>query len=210
MYRAGFRWLLCGFEAANPRILTNIEKRASLDDNTRAVEIAKRHGLKVKALMSCGHPGETEQSVNDIREWLIGVGVDDFDCSIITTYPGTPYFDLAQPHASLPDVWTYTHPATGDRLHAYEVDFLQTADYYKGDPKGGYKSFVFSDFLSSEELVQARDQVERDVRDKLKIPFNTSRPALRFEHSMGQGLPDFMLRTTALGRSGTAKSHSAA
>jgi len=26
MYRAGFRWLLCGFEAANPRILINIDK----------------------------------------------------------------------------------------------------------------------------------------------------------------------------------------
>lgn len=211
MYRAGFRWLLCGFEAAHPRILTNIEKRASLDDNTRAVEIAKRHGLKVKALMSCGHPGETERSVHDISDWLIGVGVDDFDCTIITTYPGTPYFDLAQPHSSQPDVWTYTHPGTGDRLHAYEVDFLQTADYYKGDPEGGYKSFVFTDFLSSEELVRARDHVEREVREKLGIPFNTSRPALRFEHSMGQGLPDFMLRTTGRTNLGlAAKSHSVA
>ena len=56
MYRAGFRWLLSGFEAANPRILENIQKRATIDDNTRAVETAKNAGLKVKALMSCGHP----------------------------------------------------------------------------------------------------------------------------------------------------------
>src|SRR5262249_563757 len=26
MYRAGFRWLLCGFEAGHPRILANIQK----------------------------------------------------------------------------------------------------------------------------------------------------------------------------------------
>jgi len=70
-------------------------------------------------------------------------------------YPGTPYFDLAQPHPGQAGVWTYTHPGTGDRLHAREVDFLRTADYYKGDPQGGYKSFVFTDFMSSEALVQA-------------------------------------------------------
>ena len=75
MYRAGFRWLLCGFEAADPRILTNIQKRATLDDNTRAVEIAKRRNLKVKALMSIGHPGENEQSALAIQKWLVEVGV---------------------------------------------------------------------------------------------------------------------------------------
>lgn len=198
MYAAGFRWLLCGFEAANPRILTNIEKRATLADNSRAVEIAKRHGLKVKALMSLGHPGETERSALDIRDWLIGAGVDDFDCTIITTYPGTPYYDRAVPHETLPDVWTYTQPQTGDRLHAYEVDFTQTPDYYKGDPDGGYKAYVFTDSLSSTDLVRLRDQIERDVRRALNIPFNPSRAALRFEHSMGQGLPDFILRSSHL------------
>jgi len=76
MYRAGFRWLLCGFEAANPRILENIQKRASLEDNSRAVEIAKKHGLKVKALMSIGHPGESEQSALDVRNWLIKMEIE--------------------------------------------------------------------------------------------------------------------------------------
>lgn len=197
MYRAGFRWLLCGFEAAHPRILENIQKRASLADNTRAVQIAKKYGLKVKALMSVGHPGETEESILAVRDWLIEMQVDDFDCTVITTYPGTPYFDLAVPHEKLPGVWTYVQPKTGDRLHAYDVDFTTTPDYYKGDPNGGYKAFVFTDSLSSEEIVSLRDRVETDVRRELGISFNSGRAALRFEHSMGQGLPDFILRTTA-------------
>src|SRR5579872_4477861 len=71
MRRAGFRWLLCGFEAANPRILTTIEKRATLDDNDRCVAVAKKHGLKIKALMSVGHPGEHEDSIGDIKDWLV-------------------------------------------------------------------------------------------------------------------------------------------
>jgi anaerobic magnesium-protoporphyrin IX monomethyl ester cyclase len=196
MYRAGFRWLLCGFEAASPRILQNINKKASLADNDRCVEIAKRHGLKIKALMSCGHPGETEESIGDIRDWLIRNDVDEFDCTVITTYPGTPYYDLATPHPTQANVWTYTQPQTGDRLHAYEIDYTVCADYYKGDPNGGYKSFVFTDHLTAEQIVTLRNRVESEVRSALRIPFNPGAVALRYEHSMGQGLPDFIHRAS--------------
>jgi hypothetical protein len=202
MYRAGFRWLLCGFEAASPHILENINKRATLEDNTRVLEIARRHGLKVKALMSIGHPGETEESIRALHDWLLEVKPDDFDCTIITTYPGTPYYDEAVPHPTDPDVWTYTCKRGGDRLHAFDVDFSKVAEYYKGDPNGGYRAYVFTDHLSSEKLVELRDWVERDVRERLNIPFNPSAAALRYEHSMGQhgpgSLPHFILRSSRL------------
>jgi radical SAM superfamily enzyme YgiQ (UPF0313 family) len=197
MYRAGFRWLLVGFEAADPRILENINKKATVSDNSRAMDIAKKFGLKVKALMSCGHPGETEESITAARDWLIGNQVDDFDCTIITPYPGTPYHDLAKPHADLRRVWTYTHPKSGDRLHQYEVDYMETANFYKGIPNSGYQSFVFTDALSPERLVAMRDWLEDDVRRILGIPFNQSRAALRYEHSMGQSIPSFIVRSTA-------------
>lgn len=194
MYRAGFRWVLCGFEAANPRILENIDKIATLEDNTRAVGYAKKYGLKVKALMSVGHPGESEQSILDVRNWLIDCKVDDFDCTVITTYPGTPYYDVAVRHPELPNVWTYTHKKTGDHLYAYELDYTETPDYYKGDPNGGYKSYVFTDYLSADQIVKLRDQVEREVRAALSIPFYNAKSAIRYEHSMGQGLPQSLYR----------------
>lgn len=200
MRRAGFRWLLCGFEAANPRILENINKRATLEDNDRVIEIAKKHDLKVKALMSVGHPGETEQSILDVRDWLISRKPDDFDCTVITTYPGTPYFDEAVPHDTLPNVWTYTCKKSGDRLHADDVDFTKVAEYYKGDPDGGYHSYVFTDHLSGEEIVKLRDRLESEVRTTLSIPFNPGKPGIRYEHSMGQGpLPLSILRESNLG-----------
>lgn len=194
MYKAGFRWILSGFESADPRILKNIEKNATLEDNTRVIEIAHRYNLKVKALMSVGHPGETKESVLAIRDWLIKMKVDDFDCTIITTYPGTPYYDLAKPVKDKPGIWCYTCEKTGDNLYAYELDHTETADYYKGDPNGGYISYVFTDYLTSKDLVELRDVVERDVRQTLGIQFNQGSIALRYEHSMGQGLPDTIYR----------------
>ena len=198
MYRAGFRWILSGFESAHPRILQNIDKMATLADNTQVVNIAHKYGLKVKALMSVGHPGETKESILTIKNWLIDMKIDDFDCTVITTYPGTPYYDLAVPNADEQGVWTYTHKKTGDKLHAYDLDHTVTSDYYKGDPNGGYTSYVFTDALTSKEIVDLRDEVERDVRLALNISFNPGSVALRYEHSMGQGLPAMIYKESQL------------
>ncbi len=198
MHQAGFRWILVGFESGHERILTNIHKQATLDDNTRCLSIAKRHGLKVKALMSLGHPGESEATVRATRDWLVETRPDDFDATVITPYPGTPYFDEAVDTAA--GIWTYTFPGTGDRLHSYEVDYSRVAEYYKGIP-GTYQSYVYTDHLGADALVRLRDWLEADVRTTLGIPYPTAVSALRYEHSMGQGsLPPSILRTSAAGR----------
>lgn len=198
MYRAGFRWLLCGFEAGHERILTNINKRATLEDNTRVMEIASKHNLKVKALMSIGHAGETEETALAVRDWLLQVKPQDFDCTIISTYPGSPYYDDAVPHNTKKNIYTYTVKKTGDTLHSIDVDFTKTADYYKGTP-GEYRSLVFTDALSPEQVATLRDAIEKEVRDTLKIPFYAAAPGVRYEHSMGASneLPPFLLKRSS-------------
>lgn len=198
MYEAGFRWILVGFESGSPRILDNIRKMATEEENTRCVEIARRHGLKVKALMSIGHPGESRETIAATRDWLLKVRPDDFDATVITTYPGTPYYDDAvRVETPSGEAWMY-QSRNGDRLYAQEVDYRKVAEYYKGDPDGGYKAYVFTDHLSSTEIVEERDALERTVREELGIPFNPSRAAMRYEHSMGQPgmLPSNILRSS--------------
>jgi len=190
MYDAGFRWLLCGFESAHPRILRNINKKATLDDNTRMLRIAHAHGLKVKALMSFGHPAESEETIYATRDWLLAERPDDFDCTVITKYPGTPYWDHAVPSGDSNEVYCYTF--NGDRLYSQDVDFTRDAAYYKGVP-GDYTSYVWTDYLTPERLVKLRDEVEDEVRSKLHIPYPSAPTAIQFEHSMGQ-LPDHILR----------------
>ncbi len=194
MFEAGFRWILVGFESGHERILENIHKQASLADNTRCMDIAKRCGLKVKALLSVGHPGESQDTIRATHNWLLSVAPHDFDATVITTYPGTPYFDDAV--ETLPGIWTYTCPKSADRLHSIEVDYSQVAEYYKGVP-GRYRSYVYTDHLNGDELVQLRDWLEQDVRTQLQIPFNQCSIPIHFEHSMGQGpIPPSLLRST--------------
>jgi radical SAM superfamily enzyme YgiQ (UPF0313 family) len=203
MRRAGFRWLLSGFESAHPRILENINKKATLEDNTRVIEIARATDLKVKALMSMGHPGESEETAMAVRDWLIKMRPDDFDLTTITVYPGSPYADEALPHATEPGAFTYACKKSGDQLHSIDLDYTETSDYYKGAP-GEYRSYVWTDFLSSEEIVKLRDQIESEVRSTLGIPYNAGQPGIKYEASMGQlgpgarvALPSNILRTSA-------------
>ena len=182
MYEAGFRWILTGFESGSDRILKNIQKMATCDQNTRCMEIAHSHGLKVKALMSLGHAGESLETVMDTCSWLLQTKPDDLDVTVITPYPGSPYWDEA---VHLHDnVWRYTATKTGDFLYMEEVDFTQTADYYKG-VAGEYVSHVWTDELSQKELVDARDWLECVTKAELGIAMPPSASAVMYEHSTG-------------------------
>jgi anaerobic magnesium-protoporphyrin IX monomethyl ester cyclase len=189
MYGAGFRWLLCGFESAHPRILRNINKKATLEDNTRMLRTAHRYGLKVKALMSIGHPGESEETIEATKQWLLQEKPDDFDCTVITVYPGTPYHDDAV-HLSGP---VYKYEINGDVLYSENVNFNEGVAYYKGKA-GDYHSYVWTDYLDRERLVELRDDLEAEVRSTLGIPYPQGAAALNYEHSVGMKLPEYILR----------------
>lgn len=195
MYAAGFRWLLCGFESAHPKILRNINKKATLEDNTRMLRTAHKSGLKVKALMSLGHPGESAETIVATRDWLLEEKPDDFDATVITTYPGTPYWDNAQPFGP-----HYRYQFNGDALYMDDVDFTRDAAFYKGHP-GEYKAFVWTDHLLPDQLCTWRDWVESTVREALNIPYPTSAAAVLYEHSVGMNLPSAILRSGNIGLS---------
>jgi anaerobic magnesium-protoporphyrin IX monomethyl ester cyclase len=188
MHRAGFRRVMCGFESGSDRILKNINKRSTKSDNTRTMDISHKYGLDMKALMSVGHPGESPDTIDDTRAWLLDVAPADFDITIITAYPGSPYYD----RATRVDMETWCFETNGDKLYMKDVDYTKVEDFYKGS-LDAYKSYVWTDTINAEDLVSSRDYVERHVRKKLGIPFYQPGAAVRFEASMGQ-LPGTIYR----------------
>lgn len=189
IYEAGFRWILVGFESGSPKILEAINKKATREQNTKCVEIAHKYGLKIKALMSIGHPGESTETIENTKDWILNVRPDDVDISLISPFPGTEYYD----HAVIcGNVWVYTCKKTGGKL--YQTTNIENTGYYKGKP-GQYKSCVYTDQMSSDELVKARDCLETTARKELNLPVNPSAATIMYDHSMGQ-LPTYILRTT--------------
>ncbi len=182
MFEAGFRQVPIGFESGSDRMLLNMRKGATVAENTRCVEILHAHGIQVKALMSLGHPGESPETVAATRDWLLAVQPDDFDLTVITPYPGTPYFDEAT--RSVDGTYTY-RPKSGDALHMQDVDQLTDVAFYKGMP-GSYQAFVWTDDLSRADMVASRDRVEAEVREGLGIAYPIAAAAVAHETTMGQ------------------------
>jgi len=196
MYKAGFRIMLSGVESGDDFSLKVMRKHTTAAINTRWLRYSHEAGLKVKALMSIGHPGETIQSVSNSMRWVLENRPDDVDWTIITQYPGSPYFDFSEPHPDKPGVWVYTEPKTGAVLYSQDVNYAEKAEYYKGIP-GDYTSHVWTDELSKENLVFAREFAEQSTRPFLGLPPIVAVAAKQFEHSMGMGrLPDSILRST--------------
>lgn len=159
MKDAGFWGILVGFESGSPRILKNIKKRATQDDNSRCWEIAAKYGIKVKALMSLGHPGESRETIDETKVWLRTMpkeNLQDLDFTIIAVYPGTPYYDEA---VETPEGWCYT--VNGDKIYSEEIDCRFTNNYYKGAPDA-YNAFIHTDYLSAHDLIVLRYEAENE------------------------------------------------
>lgn len=160
MYKAGFRWVLCGFESGSNKMLENMMKKNTVESNTRCVEIAKRNDLKVKALMSIGHPGESRETIQETKSWLATIKPDEFDVTIISVYSGTPYYDYSI-HVN-DNIYKYTSKS-GDNLYSIEIDYKKDSLFYKSKADT-YQSFVYTDYLSREDIVNERYKLEQCLK----------------------------------------------
>jgi hypothetical protein len=89
----------------------------------------------------------------------------------------------------------YRYEINGDALYSEDLNFNEGHGYYKGK-SGEYTSFVWTDYLDRERLVELRDDLESEVRATLGIPYPHGAAALNYEHSMGMQLPQHILRST--------------
>jgi radical SAM superfamily enzyme YgiQ (UPF0313 family) len=119
-------------------------------------------GLKVKALMSIGHPGESYKTIEESKNWILKVKPDETDCTIITLYPGSAYFDYSIPYEN---IWKYT-AKSGDNLYSDNNDFINQQYFYKSK-NDLYESHVYTDYLSKQNLVECRNQLEIQIKKEI-------------------------------------------
>lgn len=148
MYEGGCREIALGVESASPKILNIINKHITPEMATKAVKIFQNAGIKVKALLIVGLPGETKNTVDETVDWLIRSKPDDFDLTIYTPFPNSP-------------IW--------DNKSDYDIKFkFDGFDkmFYKGIPEK-YNPIVSTSSLSSDEIVKYRDFIDVELRDSL-------------------------------------------
>jgi radical SAM superfamily enzyme YgiQ (UPF0313 family) len=88
MAEAGCYEVLIGIESGSNRILKNICKNETVEQHKNAVKWAKMAGIKVKALMIAGLPGENWESIEESKNFIKEAKPDSLDVTILSVYPG--------------------------------------------------------------------------------------------------------------------------
>jgi anaerobic magnesium-protoporphyrin IX monomethyl ester cyclase len=78
-----------GAESGSQKIIDNIRKRCTIEQNYKTVEYAKKHGLIVKAFILIGLPGETWQTLKETESFIRDSGCDDYQIAVYMPFKGT-------------------------------------------------------------------------------------------------------------------------
>ena len=152
--RGGFRWILVGFESGDADI-GKYQKKAT-ETITRAAWRSPEAQFESEGLDVLGHPANQRTRYGRRVTGFSKFG-GRFRCDGYYHLSGHAYFDEAVETSQ--GIWTYTCRNSEDTLHSVEVDYRHVAEYYKGAP-GNYTAFVYTDHLTSEQLVGLRDRLE--------------------------------------------------
>ena len=101
MKKAGCTRVRVGIESGSQDILDQIKKNISLTDIHRAVRTMRKVGLEVMGYYMSGFPLETPGQVRETINLMKKLDVDIPCWSIVTPYPGTELYDMAQAQGTL-------------------------------------------------------------------------------------------------------------
>lgn len=136
-----------GHESGSQKILDNVRKKTSVQQNYQSIEFAKKHGIKVKSFVMLGLPGEDEETIRETERFLATAGMDDFQLAIYYPYKGTQIRDSIDRGDNQVDIHF-----EGEGLGAY------------GQKGGSTESVVRTTRYSSQDLMQIRDELVRKYK----------------------------------------------
>jgi len=82
-----------GIESPNPQTLELMNKKNSLDDVTRAIELLDRHGIGAEGYFIIGHHSESEEDTMAYPLFAKSLGLKQSLFMSMTPYPGTKIFE---------------------------------------------------------------------------------------------------------------------
>ena len=96
MKKAGCRHVYLGLESGSPKIQKMIKKNISNSKIKEAVKLARKAGIETTVYFMAGFPDETEGNLMESVVAMKNIEPDHAIWSILTPYPGTEIWDLAQ------------------------------------------------------------------------------------------------------------------
>jgi len=135
MAAAGAKVVFLGVETPHKEILDHYNKKATSEDAERAVQILRKHGIRIYGSLILGDPQEDQRMIRQTIRYARTLNPDMAQFAILTPYPGTRLYDELQPRLLDRD-WSYY-----DGLHSVISYDNLTSDEVEGFLKKAYLSF---------------------------------------------------------------------
>lgn len=93
MASRGCTELAFGVEHGSARMLKAMNKGTTPDANELGIKMCQKAGMIAKAFLILGFPGENEESIQEMEEWVLRVRPDLLTLSLFQPFPGCDVFN---------------------------------------------------------------------------------------------------------------------
>lgn len=129
MAKAGLYMYLVGFESGNQRVLNFIRKGTIVEQNLKAAQICRRHGVRIWANYMAGLPTETQEEVMDTVAMIKKIKPDYYSPAFFTPHPGSDLYEYCRKHrlSLIKSHDQYRRDPTGPKIKGQDYHFLKEA-----------------------------------------------------------------------------------
>lgn len=126
---AGCTSILFGIESMSQKVLDTVSKRFNIEQVKNAISMAKKLGIKVKQNYIIGLPYETNESLEEMREFVKQSNPEEIEYCILCLFPGTDLYIKAE------EFGIKNFNLSWDKLHliqpSVETEWLNREDIMK-------------------------------------------------------------------------------
>ena len=130
MKKNGCYQVLFGIESGDDRVLKLLKKGTTVEQNERAIRLAKKAGLNVRCDFLIGSPGQTMENMENTLKFAIKTNPDFAHFNKFTPYPGTELYKLLESQGYKFD-FSKSHSQLDHSLIMYVPDGVKKEEYRK-------------------------------------------------------------------------------
>ncbi len=90
---SGIDEVALGIESADDVVLKKIHKRETVADHRAAIALLKKHDISVRIYLMVGLPGETKETIEKTKQFILETRPDRWIVSMLVPFPGSPIWE---------------------------------------------------------------------------------------------------------------------